>query len=123
MNGKELLIDTNIVIYLLNKDDTIAELLRGKQIYISFITELELIGFKNLNSKEEKLIETFLQDCHIIGMNGTIKQHYRELRKKYHIKLADSIIAATAIASDLPLLSADKRLKTIKGLDLLIYNV
>ena len=123
MSGKELLIDTNIAIYLLSKDDTLAELLRHKQIYISFITELELIGFKNLSQKEEKLIDSFINDCHVIGLDSKIKRHYQKLRKKYRIKLADSIIVATAIAFGLPLLSADKQLRSIKELDLLVYNV
>jgi predicted nucleic acid-binding protein len=122
MNGKELLIDTNIVIYLLNKDNTIAELLRNKHIYISFITELELLGQKNLSAKEEKMIDSFLQDCNIVEIDNKIKQQYRLLRRKYSLKLADSIIVSTAITMNLPLLSADKQLKTIKELDLLIYN-
>ncbi len=123
MDGKELLVDTNIVIYLLNKDDTIAELLRNKQIYICFITELELHGIKGLSEKEEKLIDNFLKDCHIIELNSKIKQQYKKLRKNYSLKLADSIIVATSIATDIPLLSADKQLKNIKELDLLIYNI
>ncbi len=123
MNGKELLIDTNIVIYLLNKDDTIADLLRNKTIYVSFITELELLGQKNLSAKEEKTIDSFLQDCQIVELDNKIKQQYRLLKKKYNLKLADSIIVSTSIAMDLPLLSADKQLKTIKELDLLIYNI
>lgn len=123
MSGKELLVDTNIVIYLLNKDDTIAELLRHKKLYISFITELELFGIKGLSEKDEKLIENFLKDCHTVEINGKIKQQYKKLRKNYNLKLADCIIAATSIAEDIPLLSADKQLKNIKELDLLIYNI
>lgn len=42
MNGNNLLVDTNIVIYLLSGDKTIADLLDKKKIYISFITEIEL---------------------------------------------------------------------------------
>lgn len=38
MSGKEILADTNILLYLLRGDDTIAEWLQNKRIYISFIT-------------------------------------------------------------------------------------
>ncbi len=117
------MIATNIVIYFLNKDDTIADLLRNETIYVSFITELELLGQKNLSAKEEKTIDSFLQDCQIVELDNKIKQQYRLLKKKYNQKLADSIIVSTPIAMDLPLLSADKQLKTIKELDLLIYNI
>ena len=45
MSGNKLFIDTNIVLYLLNGDQTLAELLHEKQLYISFITELELLAY------------------------------------------------------------------------------
>ena len=52
MSGKEILVDTNIILYLLNGSDTLEKVLQGKDVYISFITELELIGFKNITSKK-----------------------------------------------------------------------
>ncbi|MEO9070494.1 MAG: hypothetical protein ABI261_05635 [Ginsengibacter sp.] len=53
MNGKEILIDTNIVLYLLRGNDTLGEMLQGKNPYLSFMTELELIGFPDIAKKEE----------------------------------------------------------------------
>ena len=44
MNGKEILVDTNILLYLLKGNDTLEQMLQGKDLYVSFITELELIG-------------------------------------------------------------------------------
>lgn len=38
MNGSKLFLDTNIILYLLDGDETLAELLNGKQLYISIIT-------------------------------------------------------------------------------------
>jgi predicted nucleic acid-binding protein len=122
MSGKEILVDTNILIYLLNGDDTIAQLLNGKKVYISFITELELIGYNNVNGKQEKQIQSLLSECVIIQLNEKIKHTYSLLRKKHSLKLADSVVVATAIATNLPLISADKRLRIVKELDLLIYN-
>lgn len=122
MSGKEILVDTNIVLYLLNGSNTLAELLQGKNIYLSFITELELIGFKNISAQEEIQIKQIINDCTIISLNNTIKAQYVDIRKKYHLKLADATIAATAIALDLPLLTADKQFKTINELTLITYK-
>ena len=36
MSGRKLFLDTNIILYLLNGDETLAELLNKKQLYISF---------------------------------------------------------------------------------------
>jgi hypothetical protein len=49
MSGNSLLIDTNIILYLLNGDKTLSKLLDGKKIFVSFISELEVLGFKQLN--------------------------------------------------------------------------
>ncbi len=123
MNGKEILIDTNIILYLLKGNDTLEEMLQGKEIYISFITELELIGFKNITANEEKQVTLLLKDCLIISLNTSIKEKYVEIRKKYQLKLADAIIAATAISTAIPLITSDKQFKIVKELTLVQYEI
>ena len=91
MNGKEILIDTNIVLYLLKGNDTLEEMLQGKDPHLSFIAEQELVGFQGISFKEEKQINELLNDCLIISLNNNIKKEYIELRKKYRLKLADAI--------------------------------
>ena len=123
MNGKEILVDTYIFLYLLKGNDTLAEMLQGKNIYISFITELELMGFKNITLKEEKQITALLNDCLVIPLNNEIKEKYVAVRRKYYLKLADAIIAATAIATDIPLITADKQFKTVEELKIVTYEL
>jgi len=107
---------------LLSGSDTLENVLQGKDIYLSFITELELIGYKNISIKEEQQIQRLLNDCSILQITNPIKQNYIELRKKYTLKLADAIIAATALALNLPLITSDKQFKIIKGLNLISYQ-
>jgi len=59
MNGNRIFLDTNIVLYLLNGDMTLANFLNGKNLCVSMITEIELLSFKGLNIKEEKVISNF----------------------------------------------------------------
>lgn len=122
MSGKEILVDTNIILYLLKGSDTLEAYLDGKDIYISFITELELIAPKNIPEEEEAKIAALLADCSIIPLDDSIKEKYKILRKDYHLKLADAIIASTALAMDYPLITADKQFKTIEGLNLITYQ-
>lgn len=98
------------------------KILQGKNIYISIITELELIGFKKMTSKEENQISALLNECKIVSINNEIKEKYVEVRKLYNLKLADAIIAATAIVREIPLITADKQFKTILDLKLIIYE-
>jgi hypothetical protein len=44
MSGKEILVDTNIILYLLNGSDTLEEVLQGKDVYIPFITDYYRTG-------------------------------------------------------------------------------
>jgi len=122
MSGKEILVDTNIILYLLNGSDTLEEVLQGKDVYVSFITELELIGYKNITPKEEQQIIHILDDCSIVPMNNRIKEKYVELRRKYNLKLADAVIAATAVTFDFPIITSDNHFKTIQELNLISYQ-
>ncbi|MEP6712893.1 MAG: type II toxin-antitoxin system VapC family toxin [Ferruginibacter sp.] len=122
MNGSKLVLDTNIVLYLLAGDKTVAEFLQGKQGYISFITELELIGYHEITTKELQQVRNFLEDCTIIELNEEIKSIYINLRKKYRVKLGDAVAAATAIFLDIPFMSADKDFNKIEELQLTFYN-
>ena len=122
MSGNEILVDTNVIIYLLQGDDTLAGILTGKQLYVSFITELELFGLNNRTKEYERLVESFLSDCFIVPMNNNILLHYKALRKAYKLKLADTLIAATAMAMNVPLITADKQFTEIRQLDLYQYE-
>lgn len=122
MNGDRILIDTNTAIYLLNGDTTLANLLDQKRVYISFITQLELLGYSGITLETEKMILELIDSCIIIDINNSIKFEVIRLRRNYSIKLPDSIIAATALYFDLPLLSADKNFTKVKELNLMLYE-
>ncbi|HKK88184.1 MAG TPA: hypothetical protein VJ917_04990 [Saprospiraceae bacterium] len=49
--------------YLLSGDQILAELLNGKQTYLSFVTGLELLSFGILEEEEELAITEFINDC------------------------------------------------------------
>jgi predicted nucleic acid-binding protein len=122
MSGNSLLIDTNIAIYLLNGDKSLAEILYGKKIYVSFITQLELLGYSGITKEQSAYIEEMLNNCIVIDVNNQIKSEVINLKQNYSIKLPDCIIAATAIYLDLPLITADKGFNQIQELNLMLYE-
>lgn len=73
MSGNKLFLDTNIILYLLNGDITLAESLNEKQLFVSVITELELLAYKDITSKESEIIKDFLNQCKIVNLNDSIK--------------------------------------------------
>ena len=74
MNGNNILVDTNIFLYLLDGQDLAFQLTNNKSIFLSFITEIELLGFKKLTAKEERQIQNLLKDNIIIDINSQTKQ-------------------------------------------------
>lgn len=52
MNGHSILLDTNTVLYFLDGDETLANFIQDKKVFISIITELELLAYKSLTTRE-----------------------------------------------------------------------
>lgn len=122
MSGNKLFVDTNIFLYLLDGEKTVADVLSGNQIYISFITELELLSFHKLNSSDEIRIKQLIKDVTIIDINNDIKQNAIEIRQEYQLKLPDAIILASAKFLDIALFTADKQLNKVKNINLILYQ-
>jgi predicted nucleic acid-binding protein len=102
-----ILLDTNILIYLLQGNIAVRELLEDREWHISFINEMELLMKPALAGKELMAIKALLNECVITEYNVLIKNKAIENGRSYGLKLSDSIILATAQLSNLPLLTAD----------------
>lgn len=107
----------------MNGDTTIAELLNGRDVHVSFITELELLGFQDIKEEDRSIIEELLNNCIIVDLNQAIQRITIDLKQKYKLKLPDAIIAATSIYMNLPLISADKDFDRISDLQFIRYEI
>ena len=106
-----IVLDTNAVLYFLG--GRLREPLPQAHIYISVITEIELLSYPLLSSESESEIYEFLADVTIIDLSVAIKQETIKLRRQYRFKLPDAIIVATARHLNAELLTNDiKLLKT-----------
>lgn len=52
MSGISILVDTNVLINLAEGKDHIDRYLQGNLLYVSVITEIELLGHPNISAKE-----------------------------------------------------------------------
>lgn len=122
MSGTKILIDTNIAINLFKGDNHLAILLQDTEAYVSFIVELELLGYQEITIEEESFVETFLDEYTIIDINSGIKEITTYIRRQYNLKLPDAIIAATSIFLGVPLLSSDDHFERVKELIFIFYQ-
>jgi hypothetical protein len=126
---ESILIDTDLLIDLANNESSAKErLLKESQKFllkISIITELELIvGCRN--KQELEALDKFLRQFSIVQLNREISTKAEELMRSYYLShgllIADALIAATAISSQIPLLSKNQRdYRFISELNLLKY--
>lgn len=123
MSGDKILLDTNAILYLLGGEISFLHILEGKDIFVSMISEMELLSNNNLTDNEIKSIRKFLDKCLIIDIFPTIKEHSILLRKKYHLKLPDAIIVATAYTFNIPFITADKKLFSIEEIDVVKITI
>ena len=99
-----------------------ADLLHEKQVFISVITELELLSFKGISRTEKDIIADFVKHCFVVDLNQAIKDLSVNLRTAYSLKLPDAIIASTAAYLNIPLITADSSFRKVKEIDLVLYK-
>ena len=120
---ERILVDTNVIIYVLRGNRELASLIHSRYVYLSVISELELLSFPKIEKEEEFVIQSFIQEMNLIELNELIKREAIRLRRAYGLKLPDSIIAATALYLNCPLLTADSDFSKVSNLDLRLVNV
>lgn len=126
----KVVLDTDVLIEFLRKNETIAKFLIDiafDHIVISYITLIELI--KGATEKQSlRVLESILSDFPVIYSTKNSSEKAVELIRKYHLshnlKLPDGSIAAICIVNKLPLLSLNvKDFKFIKELEMIPHNL
>ena len=103
-------LDSNFIVYLLKKDAS-AEASYGKLltqpqvVYVPTIVEHELFSLPSLSVQEALEIDSFLSTVVVIPLTSELARLSGELRGRFRLKTADSIIAATALFTHSTLLT------------------
>lgn len=121
MNGNKYLADTNILLYIITGNTSMAGY-KNQEFYISEITEIELLGNKGITPLQLKYRTQIIDNCTIVNLSENIKRLAIGLKQNYTLKIPDAIIAATSIYLNLPMLTADKDFKKIKELELILID-
>ena len=108
--GQKYLIDTNVLIdaqrgRLSRKGLKFLAEVINENFIISFITFIEYLGYKDITKSSEE----FIALAEVIEIDKIIIRNCIDLRKNYKIKLPDAIIAATALARNLNLITNNEK--------------
>jgi len=115
MSGNKYLLDTNIIIGMYQRSPAVLALLADKDIIInecaySSITKMELLSFPTITESETTAINSLLDRMAYLSIDDKIEELAIKFRRTHKTKLPDSIIAATAQAHNIELLTLDKKL-------------
>ena len=118
-----LCVDTNILIKLLDGNELVAEILKGKLIVISEFTEIELLCKPNATRTQTQLIQSLIKDCFVIRFDEEVKQRSIKMRKSFGLGLLDCFISSTAFVNGFPFLTPDREFgKLSKEMEIILLD-
>lgn len=103
-----MILDSNIIIYSVQpKYIALARYLQANQetVQVSLISALEVLGFHNLAPTDKGMFEAYLNSVTIFPISESVITDAIRLRQQRKRSLGDSIIAATALLYDQPILT------------------
>lgn len=126
MGNKNYLIDTNIIIYFLEKkipemhQEKVAAIFRNS-FNISTITKIEVLGWHKIPNAEKQKLNRFIGNAQVFYVDERVEEMSILLKQTQKMTSPDAIIAATATMNNLILLTRNvKDFKKVAGLK--IYN-
>ena len=125
--GARYLADTNTIIDLVvgrlpaASSSWLEQQLEQQAVAISVITRIELLT-KTEPASEYATMQAFVQSVVVLSLDEPVTEHTIRLRQQHRVKLPDAIIAATALAHNLPLLTRNvSDFQTLAGIT--VFNL
>ena len=118
--GKEIALDfmftldTNILIYYASGDKPITKFLlenleKGVKMFLPTIAVAEFLSYPALTLKDRQLFSLLLDQLSLSELDFRIAVSAADLRRRYKMKLGDSVIAATAVSTNSTIVTRNLR--------------
>ena len=116
-----MLLDTNILIYLTQPGgEKLLSQITSVEPAASLISRVEALGFQSITSAEEVRLNKLFAWVEVLPVGEAVADAAILLRRQRRMKLGDSLIGATALLYNLPLVTRNvDDFKHIPGLQII----
>ena len=119
-----VLLDTNVLVYHLAGEPAatkfLEETIARRSFYLSILTMIEFLGWHGHTEEEFAECKGLVELATILPVSKEVADKAIELRRSKRMKLADAVIASTALLNNLKLVMGNTRdFKGIRGLQII----
>jgi predicted nucleic acid-binding protein len=105
-----MLLDSNIIIYSAKREHAELRHFLNDNLYsVSAVSRIEVLGYHLLDEKEREYLEKFFKAAIVLRISDEVVTQALQLRQQRRMSLGDAIIAGTALANQLELVTRNVR--------------
>lgn len=116
-----MLLDSNIIIYASKREHaSLRRFINENSCSVSDVSRIEVLGYHLLTEKERGYLEEFFSAANVLTISDSVVTQAVGLRQLRRMSLGDSIVAGTALAHQLELVTRNvEDFAWIQGLTLI----
>jgi len=101
-----MLLDSNIIVYACRPElSALRHFIAEQNPSVSAISYVETLGYHKLRDEERQYLERFFRAARVLPISRPVLDHAVALRQQRKVSLGDAIIAGTALAYGLSLVT------------------
>ena len=101
-----MLLDSNVIIYAAKPEhEALRHLIAEHAPAVSAVSYVEVLGYHHLTEQERHLFESFFAAAPVLNIGTSVLEQAVRLRQQRKMTLGDALVAGTALARGLTLVT------------------